>query len=212
MAELDRLQHPCFSRFYVRISKIYDDRGGARFRERLLEGLSGRVVEIGAGHGPNFAHYPATVTEVLAVEPDDSMRAVAAQAAERAPVPIRIVAGRAEALPAADGEYDAAVFCFVLCTLDDPRAALAEAARVVGPGGGLRFYEHVRSPRVAGMIQDVIAPIWRKAAGGCHPNRDTAATITSAGFDDIALDTFGFFGLTHILGRASVPHRLQPSR
>lgn len=207
MAEHDPLQHPRFSRFYVRVSRIYDQRGGARYRKRLLDGLSGRVVEIGAGHGLNFAHYPATVTEVLAVEPDDSLRALAKLAAARASVPIEVVAGRAEGLPAAAAEYDAAVFCFVLCTIDDPRAALAEAARVVGPDGEFRFYEHVRSSGPAGVIQDVIAPVWRRAAGGCRPNRDTAATIMSAGFDDVALDTFGFFGLTHILGRASAPRR-----
>jgi SAM-dependent methyltransferase len=121
------------------------------------------------------------------------------------PVAITVVAGHAEELPAADGSMDAAVTSLVLCSVPAPATALAQIARVLKPGGEFRFYEHVRSPRrVVGLAQDLIAPLWSLAAGGCHPNRDTAAAIRSAGFRIEELDRIPF-GVTHILGRARRP-------
>src|SRR5438309_11058690 len=110
-----RFQHPGFARFYPRISRVVDRHGGAQNRVRLLAGLTGRVVEIGAGNGLNFRHYPPDVHEVIAVEPEDHLRASAERAAGAVPVPIRVVAGHAGDLPLADGSIDAAVFSLVLC-------------------------------------------------------------------------------------------------
>ena len=120
-------------------------------RRRLLTGLTGRVLEVGAGNGLNFPHYPATVTEVLAVEPEPYLRRLALAAARSAPVPVRVVAGTAEALPVPDGAVDAVVASLVLCTVAELDQALAEVGRVLRPGGTLRFYEHVRAddPRLA---------------------------------------------------------------
>jgi SAM-dependent methyltransferase len=116
--------------------------GMAELRTELLAGLTGRVVEIGAGNGMNFAHYPPTVTEVLAVEPEPYLRRLAAQAATTAPIPVTIVAGRAEQLLLADHSADAVVLCLVLCSLPDRPAALTEARRVLRASGTLRFLEH----------------------------------------------------------------------
>lgn len=115
---------------------------------------------------------------------------------------VTVVAGHADALPAPDGSFDAAVASLVLCSVPDQSSALAELARVLRPGGQLRFYEHVRSGRpVVGRAEDLIAPVWSRLAGGCHPNRDTAAAIRAAGFviDDVERVPFG---LSHLLGPA----------
>jgi ubiquinone/menaquinone biosynthesis C-methylase UbiE len=212
MTDLPQFQHPRFARMYERISAESEQRGTAEHRRRALTGLAGRVIEVGAGNGMNFAHYPDTVDEVLAVEPEDRLRALAEQAAERAPVPVRVVAGHADALPADDGSYGAAVASLVLCSVPDVAGALAEIRRVVGPGGELRFFEHVRSDKPwFGLLEDVVAPVWSLGGGGCHLNRDTAAAITAAGFHIDQLERFVYAPLrfvpahAHILGRARVP-------
>lgn len=209
MTDLSAFQHPRFARMYERISAESDQRGTAEHRRRALAGLSGWVIEIGAGNGKNFVHYPATVTEVLAVEPDDSLRRLAERAASYAPVPVQVVAGHAGALPAEDDRFDAAVASLVLCSVPDVPGALAEIRRVLRPAGELRFFEHVRSDKpVFGLLEDAITPLWSQAGGGCHLNRDTAAAIRAAGFEIDQLDRIVYAPLkffprhAHILGRA----------
>src|SRR3954471_21395108 len=111
----------------------------------MLAGLSGRVVEIGAGNGANFAHYPAAVTEVVAVEPEPFLREGAQRAAAGTPVRISVVDALGDQLPFEDASFDAAVACLVLCSVPDQARVLAELHRVVEPGGELRFYEHVHA-------------------------------------------------------------------
>lgn len=208
MSELREFQHPRFAKAYRRISEQSDRRGGAQHRERLLAGLSGRVIEVGAGNGRNFAHYPESVTGVVAVEPEDSLRAQAERAADQSPVPITVMAGHADAIPAADGSFDAAVASLVLCSVPDPARTLAEIGRVLRPAGELRVYEHVRSTGWRGRIEDAITPLWSRAGGGCHPNRNTADAIREAGFSTGDLDRFTFRPMrffpasAHILGSA----------
>ncbi|HZJ29395.1 MAG TPA: class I SAM-dependent methyltransferase, partial [Solirubrobacterales bacterium] len=137
----DEVKHPLFARFYMRIATSAED----RYRRETLQGLSGQVVEVGAGHGPNFAFYPETVERVLAVEPEPTMRAKAQEAARKAPVPIEVTDGVAARLPVESNAFDAAVACLFLCSVPDQRAALAEFHRVLKPGGELRYYEHVAS-------------------------------------------------------------------
>jgi ubiquinone/menaquinone biosynthesis C-methylase UbiE len=209
MTDLSQFQHPRFARMYEKISAESELRGTAGHRDRALAGLTGRVIEIGAGNGLNFGHYPDTVTEVVAVEPDDTLRTMAEAAADQASAPVRVVAGHATALPADDASFDAAVASLVLCSVSDVGAVLAEIRRVLKPGGELRFFEHVRSNHlVFGMLQDAITPLWSRAGGGCHPNRNTAAAIAAAGFGIEQIDRFSYAPLrffpkhSHILGRA----------
>lgn len=198
-------QHPWFARFYRWMSVRMESRGVAEHRDRLLAGLTGRVVEVGAGNGLNLEHYPTGVDHVLAVEPDDLLRAEAVRAARSAPVPVTVVAGQAESLPVGDGEADAVVASLVLCSVSDQAVALAEIRRVLRSGGELRFYEHVHSPgRAARVVEDALTPVWSRLAGGCHLNRDTVAAIRQAGFDVGQAEQFPF-GLTHVLGRARRP-------
>jgi ubiquinone/menaquinone biosynthesis C-methylase UbiE len=209
------MRHPIFARVYEKLSVQMDRAGAADHRHTLVADLGGRVIEIGAGNGLMFAHYPATVIEVLAVEPEPRLRASAQAAARSAPVPIRVVDGLADALPAGDGEFDAAVTALVLCTVPDQQTALAEIRRVLRPGGQLRFLEHVRAEqpgalRRAQKIAD--ATVWPLLLGGCHTSRDTLAAITAAGFTLDHLDRFPFppNGPTspaspHVRGAATLP-------
>ena len=212
MSDLSRFQHPRYARMYERISADSERRGTAAYRDRTLAGLSGRVLEVGAGNGLNFGHYPATVTEVVAIEPEDRLRAVAEGAAARAGVPVRVVAGHADDLPSSGGAFDAAVASLVLCSVPDPGRSLAELYRVVKPGGQLRFFEHVRSARAAiGAFQALVTPLWAAAGGGCRLDRDTAAAIAAAGFTIEDIDRVYYRPLqfipahAHILGRARRP-------
>jgi ubiquinone/menaquinone biosynthesis C-methylase UbiE len=152
-------------------------------RRELLAGLGGRVIEIGSGSGPNFRLYPATVSELVAVEPEDFLRGKAEDAASRAPVSVRVVDALADELPFDDASFDAAVAAQVLCSVPSQAAALAELRRVLRPGGELRFYEHVvsRQPRYA-RFQRLAGRVTPYLAGGCHPDRDTWRAIEEAGF------------------------------
>jgi SAM-dependent methyltransferase len=189
-----------------------DRRGSSAHRREILAGLHGEVIEIGAGAGSAFGLYPAAVTHVLAIEPDDYLRKIALGNAASAPVPVTVRAGTAERIPAADGSADAVVASLVLCSVPDQAAALAEIRRVLRPGGTLAFYEHVRSanPFIAGL-EDLLTPAWQRLAGGCHINRDTLAAIQAAGFTVQAGRRFSFAPsplappAAHILGTATSP-------
>ncbi|MGH2978814.1 MAG: class I SAM-dependent methyltransferase [Solirubrobacterales bacterium] len=176
------VHHPIFARLFDRLVRKADPQQ-ADHRRELLAGLSGRVIEVGAGNGINFANYPPEVTEVVAVEPEAYLRDKAAEAAVEAPVPVSVVDGLADALPSEGGSFDAAVTSLVLCSVPDQSRALAEIGRVLKPGGELRFYEHVLAddPKVA-RRQNRIERVWHFCAGGCHPNRDTPGAIEAAGF------------------------------
>ena len=178
------VHHPLFARLWSVMSR-HEPAEIRRHRDELLAGLSGRVIEVGAGAGSNFAHYPATVDEVVAVEPEPYLREQARAAAARADVRVDVVDGIADRLPAGDASCDSAVACLVLCTVPDQASALAELRRVLRPGGELRYYEHVRSdrPLVALSQRAVDRTFWPRAFGGCHTARDTTAAIEAAGFE-----------------------------
>lgn len=189
---MPRVSHPLFARVYPLVSRVIDQGGMAERRDSLLDGLTGEVIEVGCGDGKNFPHYPAAVTGVRAVEPEPHMRRLALAGAANAPVPVSVTGGRGEQLPAADASADAAVFCFSLCSIADPGAALREAYRVLRPGGELRYLEHVRAD-TPGLIRAqrlLDATIWPRMAGGCVLGHDAAAAIREAGFAIERLDRF----------------------
>jgi ubiquinone/menaquinone biosynthesis C-methylase UbiE len=184
MSAPDVVHHPLFARFYTHVLARNEPAELRAYRDELLAGVSGRVVEVGAGSGANFPHYPSTVTEVVAVEPESYLREQAVTAAASAPVPVSVLDGVADALPLEDASCDAAVACLVLCTVPDQASALAELRRVLKPGGELRYYEHVRgaTPRMARAQRFVDRTFWPHAFGGCHTARATVAAIEAAGF------------------------------
>ena len=201
-----------FGASYARVGPRMDARGATEHRRRLVAAAHGAVIEIGAGYGATFPFYPAAVSGVLALEPDPTLRGLALAAASTAPVPVSVKDGMAESLPAADASVDVVVSSLVLCSVADQSVALAEVVRVLRPGGLLLFYEHVRSAhRVLAAAEDLVTPLWSRVAGGCHPNRDTAAMIAAAGLTMQRLERFGFSvlpgnpRLAHVLGAASKP-------
>lgn len=205
----DTVRHPVFARLYPRQVRAMDRGGLAEHRRALLAGLTGEVLEIGAGSGANFAHYPATVTRVLAVEPEPRLRAAAREAAGAAPVPVEVVDGLAQRLPAADESADAVVCALVLCSVDQD-AALREVRRVLAPRGQFRFLEHVLATTLGmARVQRVMdATLWPFFAGGCHTGRDTAGAVERAGFTVTRLDRFRFPDIAsptaaHVLGTAT---------
>jgi ubiquinone/menaquinone biosynthesis C-methylase UbiE len=172
------VNNPLFARYFARFGGRNEERGNREHRQEMLAGLSGQVIEVGPGNGLNFPHYPRSVREVVAVEPEPYLRSRAVEAAAGAPVPIRVADGTADELPAADGSVDAVVVSGLLCSVADVPAALAEFHRVLRPGGQLRFYEHVRSRDVlfAGF-QQAADLVWPRLMGGCHVHRQTRAAI-----------------------------------
>ncbi|CAB4334782.1 unannotated protein [freshwater metagenome] len=150
-------------------------------REALAE-ASGEVLEIGAGTGLNLAAYPRQgITRLVCTEPDRAMSRQLEARSSDAPVAVEVVAASAEKLPFADDSFDCVTGTLVLCEASSPKAALAEIARVLRPGGRYLFLEHVRSSDADhARMQDRWAPLWRLMAGGCNCNRDTLATISGS--------------------------------
>ena len=127
------VKNPLFARYFNRFGARREERGNRELRQELLSGLSGRVIEVGAGNGLNFPHYPRAVREVVAVEPEPYLRDRAAEAAAAAAVPIWVTDGTAGDLPVPDGEFDAVVVSGLLCSVPDAPAALAEFRPSCGP-------------------------------------------------------------------------------
>jgi SAM-dependent methyltransferase len=206
----DFTPNPQFARAYVRVAAKADTRGGAAHRRELVAGLSGVVCEVGSGQGLNFAHYPASVTRVVAVEPEPSLRAAAIAAAAGAPVVVDVRTGTADRLPVETSSCDAVVLSLVLCTVPRLDVALAEVARILRPDGQVRFYEHVRSKNaVTAIAENLITPVWSRFAGGCHLNRDPVASLSAAGFAVADVRRFGFSPqlllppTAHVIGTAT---------
>lgn len=187
------ISNPVFARLFHRLCGRDRGRGEADLRRELVASVSGTVVEVGAGNGINFQHYPATVAELIAVEPEPYLRAQAERAARQAPVAVRVIAGTAAAIELDPGAADFVVVSGVLCSVPSQAEALAEFRRVLRPGGELRFYEHVRSRRPGfARWQRFVRPAWARLMGGCDTCRDTLGEIEAAGFAVERCRGFGF--------------------
>ena len=159
------------------------------YRQRVIGGAAGRVLEIGIGSGLNLPLYGDAVEEVIGIDISPRLLAMADRAAllqsEHRRLRVRLLEGSAEHLPSnvADGSVDTVVVTWALCSIPDATAALVEAHRVLRPNGSLRFVEHGRSPDTSvAWWQDRLNPLWRRCSGGCHLNRKTDDLLQSAWF------------------------------
>jgi ubiquinone/menaquinone biosynthesis C-methylase UbiE len=169
------------------------ERGGLRdMRAELLAGARGRTLELGAGTGLNLAHYTDAVTELVLTEPDPHMaRRLRKRLDDEPPAPARVevVEAPAEHLPFEDGSFDSVVSTLVLCSVESPRAATREIARLLKPEGRFLCLEHVRGADGDAVVgwQDRLERPWGWLGAGCHPNRDTVAELQAAGFQTAGL-------------------------
>jgi SAM-dependent methyltransferase len=170
-----------FAALYDRGLKATEEAGLRAMRSNLLASANGRTIDIGAGTGANLDLFPAGLTELVLAEPDPHMFKQLHAKLKTSGVVAKAIQAPAESLPFADDSTDTVVFTLVLCTVPDPAAAIAEAARVLRPGGKLLFLEHVRSedPGLA-RWQDRFEKPWRFLADGCHCNRDTVSLIEAS--------------------------------
>jgi SAM-dependent methyltransferase len=178
------VRHPLFAALYDRLFEAPEKAGLREMRGEFLAVAAGRTLELGAGTGLDLPHYGPGVTELVLSEPDPHMAKRLRDAVAEAdlPAPAEVVEAPAEALPFGAASFDTVVCGLVLCTVDDPDAAIREIARVLRPGGKFLFLEHVRAQEGSSRArwQDRLERPWGFFAGGCHPNRRTIAALESA--------------------------------
>jgi len=182
-----------------------------RYREELVSGLTGEILEVGCGNGMNFSHYGANAV-VSAMEPEPFLREKATEAARSASADITVVEGTAESLPFEDASFGTVVACLVLCSVGDQAASLREVKRVLKPGGSLYYLEHVHSDRPSkARFQKALdrSRVWPTIAGGCRCGCDTVNALSADGFEivDNRPITIGpAWGHTnpHVIGHATI--------
>lgn len=181
----------------------------AKQRSLILGEVKGEILEIGIGTGVNLPFYPESVRKLTVIEPSDAMRPRAAKRAEKTGLILEWCHGRGEEMPFDEGQFDTLVSIDVLCSVDDVDAVLAEAYRVLKPGGRLHFLEHgiSREERIR-KKQVRLNGISKVIACGCQLTRDIEAHIRKSDFTIDKLDHVqpfsGMNGVyTHIRGIAT---------
>jgi SAM-dependent methyltransferase len=183
MTSSTTLDHPFFARIWPAIAAHETDQM-RESRQQNLAGLTGRVLEVGAGTGTNFALYPEQVTKVVAVEPEQRLAVLARDAAAGAPVQIEVTNRTVETFSATE-PFDAVVCSLVLCSVAEPDSVLRQLFSLLKPGGELRYLEHVATEGLRGRLQQFVdvTTLWPRLAGNCHAHRYTENSIRAAGFE-----------------------------
>ncbi|CAN5745949.1 class I SAM-dependent methyltransferase [soil metagenome] len=182
MTAENTVDNPFFARLWTAMSSR-EPEALTRLRRENLAGLTGRVLEVGAGTGTNFDLYPDTVEQVVAIEPEARLAVTARTAAAAASVPVDVTGETVEKMADA-APFDAVVCSLVLCSVADPDDVLRQLYSRLSPGGELRYLEHVASTGARGGLQRAAdATIWPRLLGNCHTHRDTERSIRAAGFE-----------------------------
>lgn len=175
-------ENPFFARVWPVVA-AHETAAVRALRRENLAGLSGRVLEVGAGIGTNFPNYPATVAQVVAVEPEPRLAARAQAAAAAASVPVVLTNETVEEFRGGP-PFDAVVCSLVLCSVRDPAMVLRRLYELLRPGGELRYLEHVASAGLRGRLQRFAdRTVWPRFLGNCHTHRNTERAIVDAGFE-----------------------------
>jgi ubiquinone/menaquinone biosynthesis C-methylase UbiE len=160
------------------------------YRQRVLSAAHGCVLEIGVGSGVNLSFYPAATREVLGLEPAPRLIAMAQRSAQQSSARVKFIEATAEAIPLDDHSVDTIIMTWTLCSIPAAEKSLAEMRRVLKAGGELLFVEHGQAPEEnVRKWQNLLTPIWKRIAGGCHLNRPIPKLIESAGFRIAQLTT-----------------------
>jgi ubiquinone/menaquinone biosynthesis C-methylase UbiE len=179
-----------FAWAYPKIVKSSEEKWLRDDRAKVLAGVSGSVVEIGAGTGLNLEHYGPSVTSLVLTEPNTHMLPQLRAAASRLRPDATVVEAPADHLPVGDNSTDFVVSTLVFCSVPDPTACLNEIKRVLKPGGGLVVLEHVKGEPKVAKWQKRAEPITKVMGRGCHVTRDTRAALDAAGFDTSKVEDY----------------------
>ncbi|MBT8396025.1 MAG: class I SAM-dependent methyltransferase [Gemmatimonadetes bacterium] len=160
-------------------------------KRTLLGELSGTVVELGSGTGPNL-RYLQTGVDLIGIEPNPFMHRYFGGEARTTGLPAVQVQGLAQELPFPDESLDGVLASLVLCSVPDVDHALGEVLRVLKPGGIFVFVEHVAAPEGSWLrrFQSWARPIWRRIGDGCRPDRTTGENLLRAGFLKVDIQRF----------------------
>jgi ubiquinone/menaquinone biosynthesis C-methylase UbiE len=187
-----------FARWYPWLMARAERAGQGEIRRTQLSQARGRTLEIGAGNGFSVPYYTGQVDELTLVEPNSDLRALlAGPIGDAAPTSVVVTDGDVHALDYPDATFDTVTASLVFCSVTHPHQALAEVHRVLKPGGRFLFHEHVRGSGLRAFLQDVMTPLQRRIADGCHANRDFESLLADS---PLELDT-----LTRTRMPATVP-------
>ncbi|MBF2004540.1 MAG: class I SAM-dependent methyltransferase [Chlorogloeopsis fritschii C42_A2020_084] len=162
----------------------------AKYRQEVLAGVTGEVLEIGFGTGLNLSYYPEDIHKIITVDDNPGVQRLAQKRIQTSSITVdhRVLNG--ENLPMADNTFDSVVSTWTLCSIENVEQALREIYRVLKPGGKFFFVEHGLSnePEIQ-VWQNRLTPLQKRIAGGCHFNRNIRQLIESQ-FDIVSLEEF----------------------
>lgn len=159
-------------------------------RDDVTSEVSGVGIEIGFGSGLNLSYYK-NVNKLYAVDPSEELYNLAKKNLAKVSFSVEHIQSSAEHIPLPDNYLDFAVSTWSLCSIPNPEIALKEIFRVLKLNGKFSFIEHGKSPELfIFKLQNLLTPLSRRIAGGCHMNRDIEKIILNAGFEIEKLQKF----------------------